>query len=71
MSNDCAVDLALVSEPSTRTVTSGSARHSVRIRSTMSSRTSTGALTGEPPKSKRLGGGPQSVVYQAWRRALS
>src|SRR5580704_16328910 len=38
MSNDCA-------QPSTRTVTSGSARHSVRTRSTMSSGTSTGALT--------------------------
>jgi hypothetical protein len=53
---ECAVDLVLVSEPSTRTVTSGSARHSVRARSTMSSGTSTGALTralrraaGEPP----------------------
>jgi hypothetical protein len=42
MSNDRAVDLALVSEPSTRTVTSGSVRHSARIRSTMSSGTSTG-----------------------------
>ena len=30
MSNECAVDLVLVREPSTRTVTSGSARHSVR-----------------------------------------
>ena len=74
MSNECAVDLALVSEPSTRTVTSGSARHSVRTRSKMSSGTSTGALTREPPnepagrsnaltlstspKSMRLGGGP-------------
>ena len=38
MSNDCA-------QPSTRTVTSGSARHSARIRSTMSSGTSTGVLT--------------------------
>src|ERR1700728_3140054 len=38
MSNDCA-------QPSTRTVTSGSARHSVRTRSTMSCGTSTGALT--------------------------
>src|ERR1022692_2717887 len=43
--NECAVDLVLVSEPSTRTVTRGSARHSVRIRSKMSSGTSTGALT--------------------------
>jgi hypothetical protein len=53
MSNDCAVDLAVVSEPSTRTVTSGSARHSVRIRSTMSSGTSTGALTREPAAYRR------------------
>src|SRR5580700_2136252 len=45
MSYDHAVDLCLTSEPSTRTLTSGSARHSVRIRSTMSSGTSTGALT--------------------------
>src|SRR6202034_2005495 len=37
MSNDCA-------QPSTRTVTSGSARHSVRTRSTMSSGTGAGAL---------------------------
>src|SRR3984957_18682909 len=44
MSNECAVDLVLVSEPSTRTVTSGSARHSVRTRSRMSSGTSMGAL---------------------------
>jgi hypothetical protein len=40
MSNDRAVDLAVVRESSIRTVTSGSARHSVRIRSTMSSGTS-------------------------------
>src|ERR1700683_3941473 len=45
MSYDHAVDLCLTSEPSTRTVTSGSARQSVRIRSTMPSGTSTGALT--------------------------
>src|ERR1700733_15270928 len=55
-SNECAVDLVLVSESSTRTVTSGSARHSVRTRSKMSSGTSMGALAralrraaGEPP----------------------
>src|SRR3984885_14795876 len=55
-SNECAVDLVLVSESSTRTVTSGSARHSVRTRSRMSSGTSMGALAralrraaGEPP----------------------
>src|SRR5580692_10193298 len=45
MSYDHAVDLCLTSEPSTRTVTSGSARQSMRIRSTISSGTSTGALT--------------------------
>jgi len=44
MSNECAVDLAVVSEASTRTVTSGKARHSARTRPTMSSGTSTGAL---------------------------
>ena len=49
MSNEYAVDLFLFSESSTRTVTSGSARHSVRIRSTMCSGTSTGAFTREPP----------------------
>src|SRR3984885_11485072 len=45
ISYDHAVDLCLTSEPSTRTVTSGSARQSRRIRSTISSGTSTGALT--------------------------
>ena len=44
MSNDWAVDLVLVSEWSTRTVTSGSAMHSARTRSMMSSGTSTGVL---------------------------
>jgi hypothetical protein len=45
MSYDRAVDLVLDIEESTRTATSGSARHSVRTRSPMSSGTSTGALT--------------------------
>ena len=49
MSNECAVDLAVLRDSSTRTVTSGSARHSVRIRPTMSAGISTGALTREPP----------------------
>src|ERR1700733_11709936 len=44
MSNECAVDLVLVSEPSTGTVTSGSARQSARTRSQMSSGTSIGSL---------------------------
>src|ERR1022692_1234641 len=59
MPDDCA-------QPSARTVTSGSARHSVRTRSTMSSGTSAGALTrdiwradGEPPSFRfRTGGLP-------------
>src|ERR1700761_672992 len=42
MSNEYAVDLCLMSESSTRTVTSGSARQSVRTRSRMSSGISTG-----------------------------
>jgi hypothetical protein len=42
MSNECAVDLVLVSDSSTRTVTSGSARHSVLTRSKISSGTSMG-----------------------------
>src|ERR1700691_794773 len=54
MSNDRAVDLALVSEPSTRTVTSGSASHSARIRSTMSSGTSTGAPPSSPGRTDHL-----------------
>jgi hypothetical protein len=41
MSNDSAVDLVSVRDSSTRTVTSGSARHSARIRISTSSRTST------------------------------
>ena len=41
MSNTHAVDLALLRDSSTRTVTSGSARHSPRTRSTISSGTST------------------------------
>ncbi len=45
MSNECAVDLALVSEASTRTVTSGSARHRVLTHSRISSGTSMGELT--------------------------
>lgn len=45
MSNDHAVDLVATLDVSTRTVTSGSARHSVWTRSTKSSGTS----TGEPP----------------------
>jgi hypothetical protein len=44
MSNECAVDLDLVIEASTRTVTSGSARHSVLTRSKMSFGTSMGEL---------------------------
>jgi hypothetical protein len=44
MSNECAVDLALISDSSTRTVTSGSARHSVLTRSKTSSGTSMGAF---------------------------
>src|ERR1700678_2848428 len=54
MSNDRAVDLALVSEPSTRIVTSGSARHSARICSTMSSGTSTGAPPSFPCRTDDL-----------------
>jgi hypothetical protein len=42
MSNECAADLDLVNAASARTVTSGSARHSVLTRSKMSSGTSTG-----------------------------
>jgi hypothetical protein len=51
MSNECAVDLVLIRERSTRTVTSGRARHSVRTRSKMSSGTSTGAslVMDQPP----------------------
>jgi hypothetical protein len=49
MSYDHAVDLALLRDRSTRTVTSGSARHSALIRSTMSAGTSTGALTANGP----------------------
>jgi hypothetical protein len=45
MSNECAVDLVLVSEWSTRSVTSGRARHSARTFSTMSSGTSAGVFT--------------------------
>jgi hypothetical protein len=44
MSNECAVDLVLLIEESTRTVTSGSARQRVRTCSKMSADTSTGAL---------------------------
>ena len=44
MSNECAVDLDLVSEASTRTVTSGSARHRALTRSRMSSGISMGEL---------------------------
>jgi hypothetical protein len=43
-SNEYALDLCVMSDSSTRTLTSGSARHSVLTRSTMSSGTSTGAL---------------------------
>ena len=53
ISNDSAVDLALVRDSSSRTVTSGSARQSVRMRSTMSSGTSTGALTRTPASYRR------------------
>ena len=41
ISNECAVDLALISEALTRTVTSGSVRHSVLTRSNISCGTST------------------------------
>ena len=44
ISNECAVDLALISEASTRTVTSGSVRHSVLTRSNMSCGTSMAEL---------------------------
>ncbi len=47
MSNECAVDVAVTREASTRTVTSGSARQSVLMRSKMSSGISTGALSRE------------------------
>jgi hypothetical protein len=44
MSNECAVDLTGFIEGSTRTVTSGSARHSLLTRSNISSGTSMGEL---------------------------
>jgi hypothetical protein len=44
MSNECAVDLVLVNDWSMRTVTSGSARHNARTRSTIFSGTSIGAF---------------------------
>ena len=53
MSNDHAADRAGVSEPSTRTVTSGSARQRARTRSAMSCGTSSGALTRVPPAYRR------------------
>jgi hypothetical protein len=42
MSSECAVDLALISEASSRTLASGSARQSVPTRSKMSLRISRG-----------------------------
>src|SRR6201996_1225235 len=45
MSNEYAADLFLINESSTRTVTSGSTRQSVRTRSRMSSGSSTGSLS--------------------------
>ena len=67
MSNECAVDLALVRDSSTRTVTSGSARQSARTRSTMSSGTSTGALTRAPQRITIPGPGRAASAAVAYR----
>jgi hypothetical protein len=63
MSNECAADLALASEASTRTVTSGSARHSLLTRSKMPSGTSIGEPA-RPPLTVLL---TPNILYGARR----